>query len=105
MNRAEVLMDIVINGLRDLATSLETAAAKIPLDAEVDEPAPMPKEEPPTLKPTVTLDQVRAVLADKSLAGFTEQIRGLLEKHGAQKLSQIDPANYAALLADAEALK
>ena len=32
-------------------------------------------------------------------------VRDLLEKYGAPKLSQIDPANYTALLADAEGLK
>ena len=62
------------------------------------------KEPEPTAK-SVTLEQVRAVLADKSQQGFTADVRMLLEKHGALKLSQIDPANYAALMADAENLK
>lgn len=51
-----------------------------------------------------TLEDVRAVLADKSRAGFTEQVRELLKKHGADKLSAVDPAEYKALLADAEVL-
>ena len=54
--------------------------------------------------PLVTLESVRAVLAEKSRAGHTDAIRALLEKHGASKLSGINPANYAALLADAEVL-
>jgi len=32
-------------------------------------------------------------------------VRVLLAKYGAPKLSQIDPAHYAALLADAEELQ
>lgn len=55
-------------------------------------------------EPTLTLEQVRAVLADKSRQGHTAEIRSLLQKYGATKLSQIDPANYKALLAEAEAL-
>ena len=51
-----------------------------------------------------TLEQVRAVLADKSRAGYTAAVRALLEKHGAAKLSQVDPKNYEALLKDAEVL-
>lgn len=51
----------------------------------------------------LTLEDVRAVLADKSRAGFTEQVKELLKKHGADKLSAVDPAEYKALLADAEA--
>jgi len=50
----------------------------------------------------VTLVEVRAVLAELSRDGHTDQVRELLVKHGAPKLSEIDPANYAALLADAE---
>lgn len=50
---------------------------------------------------TITLEEVRAILADKSRAGFTADIRDLLKKHGADKLSEIDPVHYTALLADA----
>ncbi len=55
-------------------------------------------------EPILTLEEVRAVLADKSRKGHTDEIRSLLQKHGADKLSKIDPANYKALLADAEVL-
>ncbi|MBT9142480.1 MAG: hypothetical protein DDT29_00874 [Dehalococcoidia bacterium] len=52
----------------------------------------------------ITLEQVRAVLAEKSRDGHTAKVRELLEKHGAAKLSEIDPSEYPALLAEAEAL-
>ena len=55
-------------------------------------------------EPVLTLEQVRAVLADKSRMGFTAEIRALLQKYGAPKLSGIDPAHYKALVADAEVL-
>ena len=55
-------------------------------------------------EPQLTLEQVRAVLADKSRMGFTAEIRSLLQKYGTAKLSGIDPANYKALVADAEVL-
>ncbi len=55
-------------------------------------------------EPQLTLEQVRAVLADKSRMGFTAEIRALLQKYGAAKLSGIDPANYKALVTDAEVL-
>jgi len=53
----------------------------------------------------LTLEQVRGILADKSRNGFTAEVRSLLEKHGGNKLSEIDPAEYAAILKEAEALK
>ena len=52
----------------------------------------------------LTLEQVRAVLADKSRMGFTAEIRTLLQKYGAPKLSGIDPTHYEALVAEAEVL-
>lgn len=51
-----------------------------------------------------SLTEVRALLAEKSRAGHTAEVRALLLKHGADKLSGIDPAEYAALVADAEVL-
>lgn len=54
--------------------------------------------------PALTLEQVRAVLADKSRAGHTAEVRVLLQKYGASRLSGVDPASYEALLADAEVL-
>ncbi len=52
----------------------------------------------------ITLETVRAVLAEKSRAGHTAEVRTLLEKHGAAKLSEIGSAEYPALLAEAEVL-
>ena len=55
-------------------------------------------------KPMLKLEDVRAVLSEKSRAGYTADVRELLQKYGASKLSQVDPANYEALLRDAEVI-
>ena len=55
-------------------------------------------------KLALTLEEVRAVLADKSRAGHTAEIRELLKKYGASKLSLVDPKHYEALLREAEVL-
>jgi len=57
-----------------------------------------------TTEPALTLEAVRAVLAEKSRAGHTAQIRSLLQKYGADRLSGVDSADYKALLEDAEGL-
>jgi hypothetical protein len=72
--------------------------------AKVVQPETPAPESKPEKKP-ISLEQVRAVLAEKSHNGFTAEVRGLLEKHGAKKLSEIDPANYVALIRDAEELR
>ena len=56
-----------------------------------------------TEKP-IKLEEVRAVLARKSAEGHTARVQALLRKHGADKLSQIDPSHYQALIAEAEVL-
>ena len=55
-------------------------------------------------KPELKLEDVRAILAEKSRAGHTAAIRTLLQKYGASKLSAVDPKHYEALLKDAEVL-
>ena len=96
---------LVINELRNAAAALCSVAENLStLFADQAEHSASPA---PTIQKTVkplTLEAVRAVLAEKSRDGHTADIRALLEKHGATKLSEIDPDKYAALLADAEAL-
>jgi hypothetical protein len=64
---------------------------------------PTPDSSVPQNKP-ISLEMVRSVLAEKSRAGYTANVRALLEKHGAAKLSEIKPEEYAALLTEAEVL-
>lgn len=52
----------------------------------------------------ITLEQVRAVLAEKSKAGFSEEIRALIKERGADKLTDIDPKYYESLISAAEAM-
>ena len=94
-------MAATIEDLRSAAAAVNEAANWLEEKFSGDEPVP---EETVPAEPVLTLETVRAVLADKSRAGFTAQIRSLLQKYGADKLSGIDPANYKALLADVEGL-
>ena len=69
--------------------SAEPVAEPVP---EVTEPA------------TITLEHVRAELSKLSRAGKTDKARELVLKYGANKLTEIDPSKYAAMLADAQVL-
>ena len=96
-------LDLAIKDLRSAAATINEVAntlAEMFSTASADE---APAVATPA-EPQLTLEQVRAVLADKSRMGFTAEIRTLLQKYGAAKLSGIDPANYKALVADAEVL-
>ena len=122
MGKVKLLLE-VIGDLRSLADSLQAVADAVADNdaAEAGKPdtkepekagkvgKTAKKEEKPAAKQEpeekpLTLEEVRAVLAEKSRSGHTEEVRELLAKHGADKLSEINPAEYAALLAEAEVL-
>lgn len=105
MSKIKLLLDVV-SDLRALADSVQAVADAIASNGppEITKPE-QPKPEKQSEEKQITLEEVRAVLAEKSHDGFTTEVRALLEKYGASKLSQIDPSKYAALLADAEGLK
>lgn len=52
----------------------------------------------------LTLEDVRKVAADKSRQGFTDEVRSLIQKHGANNLSSVDAAQYSILLKELEAI-
>ncbi|MGE0903687.1 DNA ligase [Dehalococcoides mccartyi] len=97
-------LDLCVGELRSAAQSLNTVADSLTALFSGSQPrTSVQPESKPTSKP-ITLEDVRAVLAEKSRNGHTAKIRELLEKHGAAKLSEIDPQKYSALLAEAEVL-
>ena len=73
----------------------KTAKAKTEESAEAE---PVHEEE----KPTITFEQVRAALANKSRDGYTLAVKNLVESFGAEKLSEIRPEHYAEILKQAE---
>ena len=55
-------------------------------------------------KKNISLEEVRSVLAEKSQAGKGPEIRALIEKYGADKLTDLESSYYEALLNEVEAL-
>lgn len=53
----------------------------------------------------LTLEEVRKTLAGYSRNGKTAEVKALLQKYGANRLSEIKPQDYESLLKDAEVLK
>ena len=99
-------MAMTIEELRNAAAAINDAANWLSeqfsgTSEEAPAKKPAAKEEK---KPELKLEDVRAVLAEKSRAGHTAAIRTILQKYGASKLSGVDPKHYAALLKDVEVL-
>lgn len=99
-------MAMTIEELRNAATAINDAANWLAAQfSSASEEAPAEKPAAKVeRKPEIKLEDVRAVLAEKSRAGHTAAIRTLLQKYGAKKLSGVDPKHYEALLKDAEEL-
>lgn len=96
-------LDMAIRDLRSAAATINDVADTLAEVSSTESADETPDATAPA-EPALTLEQVRVVLADKSRKGFTAQIRSLLQKYGAAKLSGIDPTNYKALLAEVEVL-
>lgn len=96
MSRIKLLMEVKEDA-ENLASSVGSLLAALESNEEKEE---VKDEDNKSYK----LEEVRKVLADKSRLGFTGAIKNLLEKHGAKKLSEIDPSKYKDLLADVEKL-
>ena len=62
------------------------------------------KNHPVKEEPKITLEDVRARLAQLSRDGKTAQVKALIQKYGANKLSEVNPDDYEALLLDAEVI-
>ena len=81
----------ILGTINDIVISIESTFAT-------------PAEQPKALKKAVTLEEVRAVLAEKSRAGKTAEVKELLAKFGVNKLSELDSSKYDELLKEAEVI-
>lgn len=117
MSKPKPLLDVIAQ-FRALADSLEELSNTLDIAADppwkgeeeylrasgnvVDGDA---NQKPKTAaEPKVTLEEVRAVLAEKSRKGLNAEVRELLLSHGCKKLSEVEESFYGELLKEAEAL-
>ena len=90
--------------MQDLTEAIDKLhAAVAAIDSVADGLAKLFEEKKPE-QSAITLVQVRSVLAGKSRLGYTEQVKALLQRHGGEKLSELDPCEYPALIKEAEVL-
>lgn len=87
----------ILIGISETLTQMFSSDATQVKQEQIKEPKDKQEKE-------LTLTDVRKVLAEKSRNGHTAQVKGLLIKYGADKLSEIDPSKYAELLAEVEML-
>ena len=63
------------------------------------------KEEPAEEEKPISFTELRALCANKSRAGHTEEIKAVILDTGAHKLSEVEPNQYSELYKRVEALR
>ncbi len=107
----------LINALNALTKAVEALTAKTtteylngfetiyePPSEEETPKEEAPKEQPTPKSQTVTFVQLRSRLSEISRSGHTQEVKELIAKYGAEKLSDIAESDYAAVLSEAEGL-
>ena len=100
---------IVAEGLRGLAKAeggtkekavkaQPSATEKAQKQAQQESVAEVQQESP------ATLEGIRALMAQKTQEGKSKEIKELLQKYGAAKLSAVKPEDYPALMQEAQVL-
>lgn len=88
------------NALRGMFSQEQTDVVKE--EAPRTEPARVEAPKPEAKK--LSFIDVRKAFSAKSHAGFTEQVKALIGKYGADKLSAVKEEDYESLMADLEAI-
>ena len=107
MSNIKLLLDL-ISDVRAVADDLQ-AIADAMASAEASEvtettTTDTPTQKPDNHKPTIKLEDLRTLLATKSQSGLGNEVRELIRKYDATKLSDVNPNQYAAMFAEAEVL-
>lgn len=101
------------NDLACLAASIAEIAEEIKAIYDFDHDAEDASDTPelqaetpaPSMPKAIPLEKVRGILADKASGGHREAVQALIKKHGANRLSDIDPSEYAVLIKEAGAIQ
>lgn len=102
MSKVKLLLDVV-EDMRSLSDSLQ-AVADAMTSSDTQEPAAEEATEPkvtPDKPREITLTAVRSVMAARARCGYQAEMRALILKHGANALSELDPAEYPVLMTEA----
>lgn len=100
----------VINTLNALTAALtklteQTTQKELDTFEEIYTPPEMQEQAEPTQEePSITRADVRAKLAELTRQGFSDAVKELLQKHGAERFSAIADEDLPALMKEAEAV-
>lgn len=92
------------NDLKKTADDLRSLAEQLIIVADSLDQDGKQQKEKSAAKKELSYTDVRKLLAEKSRAGHTAEVKQIIREHGAEKLSELDPKEYDAVLREAEVL-
>ncbi len=103
MSKMKQLQEVVSN-LRNLTDSIDTLVKSIAIGKEEGKEVNIVPDESPSStvnENQPTLEEVRALLAEKNREGHREEVKTIIKKYGANKLTSLDPKHYASVIKEA----
>lgn len=92
------------NTYRKIAEGYEKLAEGYRELASTEAPESVDTDKETATESDISIEDIRAVLAEKSQDGKRKEVKDLLLKYDSGRLSGVDPKDYPALMKDAEAL-
>lgn len=109
MNKTKIIQDIIVNiisisnNLEALAQVLNESILPISEETKTVEKELSKDEAPKPKQPT--LEEVREAMAQKNREGHREEVKAVLLKYGAKKLTSLDEKHYADVLKEVGEIK
>ncbi|WP_270474390.1 hypothetical protein [Clostridium cochlearium] len=109
MNKTKIIQDIIVNiigisnNLEALAQVLNESILSVSEETKTVEKESS-KDEVPKPK-QLTLEEVREAMAQKNREGHREEVKAVLLKYGAKKLTSLDEKHYADVLKEVGEIK
>lgn len=96
MDKTKIVQNIIVN-LKGITSSLENLVKTLNESADSEE-TEQKKNKKEIEQKQPTLEEVRAAMAEKNREGHREEVKAILVKYGANKLTALDPEHYVEVL-------
>ncbi|WP_195603692.1 NAD-dependent DNA ligase [Clostridium tyrobutyricum] len=96
MDKTKIVQNIIVN-LKGITSSLENLVKTLNESADSEE-TEQKKNTKEIEQKQPTLEEVRAAMAEKNREGHREEVKAILVKYGANKLTALDPEHYVEVL-------
>ena len=102
MSELDAALKALMEQSRDIQESVRCIRELMSADAVPDPGEAHQPEQVVEPEKTYTLQEVRAMLREKTSQGHKDEVKALLKAHGAERLPDIDPKEYPAMMQEAE---